>query len=114
MSSLGRGKMSQTGTLTCTYSSYASDKGVYELDEDLVLRFVIDKATDKAYLVGDNGTSEVQMIQSRAGISFLEVTGSGNLMTTAVDLSGTSVHSRNALLDGGLVASQSYGWCHFK
>ena len=68
----------------------------------------------KAFTVGNAGAESVTPIMSENGISFIEVTSGGSVQTTAVDWSGSSSHSRNMLLDSGLVPSQYYGKCVIK
>ena len=48
------------------------------------------------------------------GISFIEITPAGNAMTTAIDATGASVHSRNTIIEGILTPTQYYGKCEFK
>lgn len=96
---------------TCKFPLEASPKGLSKQATPFELRFVVDTDTKKAYLIGNAGSSEVEIIPNTDGISFVEITGSGNVMVTAVTKSGESVHSRNGIMFKGLVPSQYYGNC---
>ncbi|BDU59354.1 hypothetical protein LMORI2_23360 [Limnohabitans sp. MORI2] len=61
--------------------------------------------------MGNNGSAEVKAIQNAGGISFVEITTSGNVMVTTIAKSGEAVHSRNAVMQSQLVSSQYYGKC---
>ncbi len=74
---------------SCKYSSYSNDKG-------------------------NNGSSEVIAFSSKDRISFVEVTATKNIMSTAIDSKLNSVHSRNSVIAGKLVPSQYYGKCKIK
>ena len=100
-----------TVSITCTYELMASNEGMTQ-PEDFVLRFLMDGETGKAYMMGNNGSTEVEMIlNSGEAWTFVEMTDTGNVMTTTVTVSGDSVHSRNSVLFGELVPSQYYGTC---
>ena len=51
------------------------------------------------------------MIARENGMAFIEITDSGNVMTTAITSNGESVHSRNTVIIDSIVASQYYGRC---
>lgn len=95
-------------TYECKYTSYSNQSGAHEQALDLV--FLIDKDANKGYIVGNNGSEEVAYVDGR-GLAFIEVTDTGNVMTTAIDQNMKSVHSRNTVLESGLVPSQYYGEC---
>jgi len=65
-------------------------------------------------MVGNNGSSEVHLVPSPFGPTFIEVTQAGNVMTTAIATDGDSVHSRGTRMQGGLVPSQYYGHCNLR
>jgi hypothetical protein len=51
-------------------------------------------------------------MRSGEGITFIEITGGGNVMTTTIDQKMVSAHSRNTVVLGGdLLPSQYYGKC---
>jgi hypothetical protein len=69
----------------------------------------------KAYVIGNNGASEVTMVTTESGgsggLQFIERVGSGALQITAIDAHGNAVHSRHTVLGGVLSPSQYYGAC---
>jgi hypothetical protein len=102
------------GTITkvCTFDRTASPDGLKKSDP-FVLTFVTDTETKKTYVVGNNG-SEAVRVQPQGqglGVSFIELTMTGNLMVTTVDDYGTAVTSRNVIMAGKLFPSQMYGKC---
>jgi len=100
-----------TTSYTCKFAVEATPKGLSKQASPFELRFVVDSSTRKAYLMGNLGSSEVAVIPNTDGISFLEITASGNVMVTAVTNSGEAVHSRNGIMFKELVPSQFYGKC---
>ena len=63
-------------------------------------------------MLGNNGNSPVVHIDKGNGISFIEITGLGNVMSTTIDKKMNSVHSRNSVgFSGELIPSQYYGSC---
>ena len=100
-----------TTSYTCKFSVEATPKGLSKQASPFELRFVVDASTRKAYLLGNAGSSEVEVIPNADGISFVEITASGNVMVTAVTNSGEAVHSRNSIMFKELVPSQFYGKC---
>ena len=103
--------LSATTSYTCTFTVEASPKGLAKQAKPFELRFVIDTAAEKAYLLGNAGSSEVELIPNTDGISFVEITRSGNVMVTAITTAGEAVHSRNGIMFKELVPSQFYGRC---
>lgn len=102
----------ETLTYSCNFTIEATSKGLK--NETFGFSYVVDSETQKAYLVGNAGSSEVQEIANESGVSFLEITGSGNVMVTAITESGDAVHSRNGIMSGKLIPSQHYGKCQFQ
>ena len=101
-----------TTSFTCNFPFAASPSGVKKESKPFELRFVSDTETKKAYLLGNNGSSEVTSIGNQGGgVTFVEVTDSGNVMVTAITASGEAVHSRNGIISGILIPSQYYGKC---
>lgn len=95
----------------CDYKQVASPDGV-ELIGKFALRFTLDTLTDEAFFVGNNGVANVVPVANNYGITFIEKTDSGNIMTTTINTTdGESVHSRNSIISGGLVPTQYYGTC---
>ncbi|WP_415879002.1 hypothetical protein [Methylomonas sp. TEB] len=100
-----------TSSFICKFEVEASPKGLAKQSKPFELRFVVDNDTNKAYLMGNAGSAEVEIIPNSGGISFLEITDSGNVMVTAVTKNGEAVHSRNGIMSKELVPSQLYGSC---
>ena len=100
-----------TTSYVCRFTVEASPKGLAKQQSPFELRFVVDTETKKAYLVGNAGSSEVEIVPNTNGVSFIEITNSGNVMVTAIATSGAAVHSRNGIMFKNLVPSQSYGTC---
>lgn len=77
----------------------------------------IDRAAGKASMVGSEGTRSVEVVDSAAGLTFVDRTLSGNLSFTTVfaqQLPGgnfSAVHSRHVLLMSEPLPSQYYGIC---
>lgn len=99
-------------SFTCNFPVVASPSGVTKESEMFELRFLSDTKTKKAYMLGNVGSSEVTAIENLSGgITFVEITDSGNVMVTAITSSGDAVHSRNGIIVRKLIPSQYYGKC---
>lgn len=103
-----------TASFECRFNLEATPKGLAMQTPLFELRFISDDEKKSAYLMGNNGSAEVKIIQNAGGISFVEVTTSGNVMVTTITKSGDAVHSRNTLMQSQLVPSQYYGKCAVK
>jgi hypothetical protein len=99
-----------TTSLVCNYETYSDQAGLHQ-GSPFTIRFVIDASVKKAYMLGNNGSAEVIPVVNIDGITLIEITGSGNVMVTAVSRSGKSIHSRNTLMFKDVVPSQYYGKC---
>ena len=100
-----------TTTFECDYKTYGDDKGLHKVGAPFRLTFLVDSSSKKAYIIGNVGSSEVSLVPNLEGITLVETTGSGNVMTTVITLKGKSVHSRGSVVFGDLVPSQYYGSC---
>jgi hypothetical protein len=98
----------------CKYTSYSDIKGNHTIENTFDLNFLIDEDTKKSYMLGNNGSSKVINFTSEGQISFIEVTETKNVMSTAIDSNLNSVHSRNTIILGKLIAAQYYGKCEVK
>ena len=107
----GTNTFAATTSYVCKFPVEASPKGLAKQASPFELRYVVDSSTKKAYLMGSAGSSEVEIILNVDGISFVEITNSGNVMVTAITASGEAVHSRNGIMFKELVPSQYYGKC---
>lgn len=104
----------QPKTYSCVYESYSDEKGNHKADKKFELNFIVDEESGKNYLLGNNGSSEVKLLEYSDKLTFIELTESGNIMTTTIDSSLSSVHSRNSVMFGELIPSQHYGKCKIK
>jgi hypothetical protein len=103
--------LSETITYECQFINFSDSKGNHKEKKPFALTYLIDGDTKKAYLLGNAGSSEVIPIVGDGQISFIEVTVTGNVMTTTIVGGLHAVHSRNSAMLGQLLASQYYGSC---
>jgi len=101
----------ETTTFECDYKTWGDDKGLHKVKALFRLTFLIDTSSKKAYIIGNVGSSEVSLVPNAEGLTLIEITASGNVMTTVITSKGNSVHSRGSILSGDLVPSQYYGNC---
>jgi hypothetical protein len=101
-----------TMTYTCHYQSYSDKKGNHKMAEDFKLVFAVDSAKETAKTVGSKGSFDVELLYSpTGGMTFIEMIDGGKVLTTTIDPSGKSVHSRNIIVEGEILPSQYYGNC---
>jgi hypothetical protein len=101
-----------TVTYTCHYQSYSDKKGNHKMQEDFKLVFTVDTVKETAKTVGSKGSFDVEMLHSASGgMTFIEMIDGGKVLTTTIDPSGKSVHSRNIIVEGEIFPSQYYGTC---
>ena len=109
------GETADPTSFTCNFTLSASPDGLEENKKPMTLRFIIDNEAKKSYFIGNNGSSDVITINNQGGgVSFIEITKTGNIMTTTITSSRQAVHSRNSNILGDLVPSQQYGECDIK
>lgn len=102
----------ETLTYTCQYESYSNEKGLSKVQDEFKLVFVIDTAKGSAQLLTDRGRFDVEMMPAlHGGMTLVEMIDGGKVLTTSIDKSGRSVHSRNIILEGHIAPSQYYGKC---
>lgn len=101
-----------TSTYECKFDSFSDGKTIGK--EDFKLTFLVDEKADKAYILGNNGSNEVVNIYRGDGRTFIEITDTGNVMTTTVTPELEAVHSRHSVMFGKLIPSQYYGKCAVK
>ena len=107
--------LSKVYTFECEYPTYSDETGLKEAT-GFNFKFVSDTDTGKTYMNGNNGSTEV-FLSKRAddeGFNIVEMTNAGNMMITTILLNGSSVHSRNSVILGEIIASQYYGRCDIK
>lgn len=103
-----------TNTFECIYKTYSDEEGNHKAKDNFAMSFLVDPTARKAYMLGSLGSTEVKLIQNTGGVTFVEVTGTGNVMVTVISDDGRSVHSRNGIVLGEIVPSQYYGRCKKK
>lgn len=103
-----------TSTYVCNYSSYSDQEGNHKVKKKFELNFIVDKKADKSYMLGNNGSTEIKLIKSSDQLAFIEITATGNIMSTSIDSKLNSVHSRNSVMFGEMLPSQYYGICEVK
>lgn len=92
----------------CKYDSYSDKSGKHKFVEDLAFKILWDAARNSSYIMGNNGSEKLDVVDSVGSVTFIEKTLSGNIMTTSINKKTMeSVHSRNTLG----IPSQSYGKC---
>lgn len=106
--------IAETVNYSCSYTSYSNSEGNHKVNDKFELNYIIDRESGKSYILGNLGSSEVKALESKDQVAFLEITATGNLMTTAIDSMLNSVHSRNTVIFGELLPSQYYGKCIVK
>jgi len=114
MMAVTRGATAAPPTLRyfCQFKLSASLDGLEKVD-DFTLEFILETATGKGMLIGNNGFSEVLVTSGSYGITFLELLKTGAVQSTTI-VNGTfsAVHSRHTILLGNdLLPSQYYGEC---
>jgi hypothetical protein len=101
-----------TITYACQYQSYSNQKGNHKMPEEFKLVFAVDTAKETAKTIGSKGSFDVEMLYSPSGgMTFIEMIDGGKVLTTTIDPSGKSVHSRNIIVEGEILPSQYYGTC---
>ena len=103
-----------TTTYSCNYTTYSDQEGNHKVEKKFELNFIVDKAAGKSYVLGNNGSTEIKLLESSDQLAFIEVTSTGNIMTTAIDSKLNSVHSRNSVMFGEMLPSRYYGKCEVK
>lgn len=103
-----------TLSIDCVYTKVSD--GVQIKTENFKLHFLFDEKTLKSYVIGNQGSAEVQMLLKKedGGMTFVETTATNNIMVTAIGKNGESVHSRQTIMFGDLIPSQYYGKCVVK
>ena len=97
---------------SCNFLNSADPGGLHK-PKPLTLEFIVDEIAGKAVMVGNNGFSDVQLVEGIYGKSFIEYLPTGAVQTTTIAKQTlNSVHSRHSLIGGDdLIPSQYYGKC---
>ena len=94
----------------CKFTKEASPSGLR--DSPFEMSYILDETAKKAYVTGNAGSNEATYIPNDDGITFVEITDSGNVMVTAIAFKDhEAVHSRNGIIFGKLIPTQYYGKC---
>jgi hypothetical protein len=104
--------LASTITFDCSYETYSDRRGNHKVNSKFAMTFLVDSAAGKAYMIGSVGSTDVRLVSNTDGLTFIEVTATGNVMVTVISNEGQSVHSRNGLVLGEIVPSQYYGRCN--
>jgi len=89
--------LGDTSTFFCTYNSYSDQAGKHRQKKIFELKFIVDRKTKISYMVGNNVSAEVLLIDYETQLAFLKKTPTGRMMTTVINRKGDSVHSRNTV-----------------
>jgi hypothetical protein len=115
-SGCGLAKLDRTGNVLWTFDANAhhdfcidTSGRIYVLTHQI--RRITDTDTKKSYLMGNQGSAAVRRVANASGVSFIEITGTGNVMTTSITNGGISVHSRHLNACSEMIASQYFGNC---
>jgi hypothetical protein len=99
-------------TYICQYDSYSNEKGLHKVQDEFKLVFIVDASNGSAQQQTDRGKFDVEMMPAlHGGMTLVELIDGGKVLTTSIDKSGRSVHSRNIILEGHIAPSQYYGKC---
>ena len=98
----------------CVFEVYASMDGL-KAAKDFKLEFVVETASGKGMLIGNQGFSEVFVTTGAYATTFLERLKTGVVQTTTITPNGSAVHSRHTVLGRSdspeLIPTQYYGSC---
>jgi hypothetical protein len=103
--------MAETTSFTCEYLKFSDQNGSHTEREPFRFSLLLDSDTRRAYLVGNNDSSELEYRAAGDRLVFIEHTASGNVLVTAIARDGQSVHSRHPFVGDKFLASQYYGRC---
>lgn len=103
----------ETIVTSCEFTREASPDGV-KTQKPFRLAFAADAVNKKYYMMGNSGdVVECAGVANDAAFSWIEITKSGNVMTTTVGDNGIAVHSRHLWVpaEKQFIPSQWYGRC---
>lgn len=103
----------KTETYSCLYSSFSNGQIIKKTMDPSPMNFITDDSVGKAYMMmeRDKSVRELQLYVRKMYVAFLEITPTGNLVTTTIDSKLNVVHSRNVVIEGKLGVTQFYGKC---
>ena len=86
---------------------------VWSGKDSLVLTFVFDTSTNTAYMVGNNGRSEVYGHYGESAATFLEFLPTGVVQSTTINsVTHEAVHSQHSVIGAKTIPSQFRGKCY--
>ena len=94
----------------CLFEKYSDPSGL-DSAKNFTLEFLVETASKKAVLIGNNGFSDVVMVNGTSAVTFLEGLPTGVVQSTTISLNNQAVHSRHTAIGSDLVPSQYYGSC---
>jgi len=97
----------------CVFPVLASMDGIEEA-KDFKLEFILETASGKGMIIGNQGFSKVFVVNGPYAVTFLEMLGTGVVQSTTITQNGSAVHSRHSVILKKLVPSQYYGTCKIK
>src|SRR4051812_4026277 len=79
----------------------------------LAMEFIHEAGTERAFMIGNAGTSPVVPVEGALVVTFLELLATGAVQTTTIAPSGQAVHSRHSFMSGSqrFLQSQGTGAC---
>ena len=102
-------------TILCDFPYYVSQTEINK-NQNFSIKFNYDSVSNKAFMIGNIGLTEVIPISGSEALTFLEILDTGVVQSTTLDMlsnkeqSVDAVHSRHTILFG-LFPSQAYGNC---
>lgn len=118
LSTLSFATQNKQTTYSCTFTSYATPKGVFTQDP-MKFTIITHDQNGTFTITRSTGSTHGKIIKADKGLSFVEISKRGNITTTSmtalppIENEQQAVHSQNILLGGKLIASQHYGKCHY-
>ena len=101
----------------CTFTTSYDVTYAKLIDETMNMKYMIMKHDGQAYMVGNNGSSELIMHHGFYAVSFAEFSAAGIIQSTSIYTKDgapypyTAIHSRHSISPTGPIFSQWYGTC---
>ena len=105
--------LSFAGSCGFRFDTCSNELGLSDLKNPYIFIIVMPEQGDIArkYVKGQEPVDVLIVGNSQGGLSFMEITPSGGIITTTVDMHGDAVYSRNIIIQGKLIPNQCYGKC---
>lgn len=103
----------ETLSIFCSFQKYSNETGTHMQSNKLNYNFIVDTETNKGFVIGNNGKEPVAVIPGigENEFTFIEITSSGNVVTTTIASNKKAVSSRNMIILKDIIPSQFYGYC---